>query len=192
LLLRRPRAALPTEIGNTYQTHTEEISPMRTLLTTLALSLLLPTVSLTEAAASQPCIGCMKKPFKAMKQALAKKDAKTFAKQWHPKGYAKNLVGGSGLAGRSVYRQGSRKGWYLEPDFSKLRGVPGRRGGPWIVPCKVWSPRRNRAVDMIWALMVYHAKRSVVLGGGEKLKEVEALGVRWVAKKPLAPPKKKR
>lgn len=164
----------------------------RALLPALLATLALLVLATPRAAlASQPCVSCMKKPFAKMKAALAKKDAKTFAKQWHPKGYAKNLVGGSGLAGRSVYRQGSRKGWYIKPDFSKLRGVPGRRGGPWIVPCAIWSTKRKRAVDKVWALMVWVEKRSVVLGAGEKLAQVEALGARWVAKKPLAPRKKR-
>jgi hypothetical protein len=151
-----------------------------------AVFLLLPA----SARGSQPCISCMKKPFAAMDKALTIKNAKLFAKQWHPAGYTKNLVGGSGLPGRAVFRQGSRKGWFMKPNFAKLRGLPMRRGGPWIVPCDIWSRKRGRPVDKVWALLIYHNKRSVVLGAGEKLAQVEALGKRWVEKKPLAAPKK--
>ena len=99
-------------------------------------------------------------------------------------------MGGSGLPGKSVYRQGTRKGWYLKLQMAKLRGLPMRRGGPWIVPTLIWSDKKGKAVDMVYVLIVYK-KKWMILGGGERLAEVEALGKRWVDKKPLAPPKKK-
>ena len=161
--------------------------------TALAVFACLLTFAAT-AEAAQPCVSCMKPIFAKMKKALEDKKEPLFAKQWHAKGYAKNLVGGSGLAGKQVYRQGSRKGWYLKADFSSLRSVPGRRGGPWIVRCDIWSPKRGHKVDEVWALMVYlrKEKRSVILGAGEKLAQVNELGLRYVNKKPLAPPRKKR
>lgn len=143
------------------------------------------------ALATQPCISCMQRPFDAIKKALATKNKALFSKQWHPKGLAENLVGKSGLSGERAYEQGSRKGWYLKPDFSQLRSIPDRRGAPWIVPCDIWSVKKARAVDKVYAIFADEEKTPVLLGAGERLSEVEALGQRYVEKKDLSPPKAK-
>ena len=162
----------------------------RTLVRALpALGAIALLLAATPAAASDPCISCMQKIFDKMQEALRKQQEPAFAKQWHPLGYQTNLVGGSGLPGRRVYRQGSRKQWFLRPDFKKLRSA-GRGDTPWIVPCKVWSWKKQRAVDKVWAVLVYHHKRFVMLGGGERLEQVTALARRWHEKKPLEAPKK--
>jgi len=155
------------------------------------ISMVLTLVFVSSSAwASSPDTAGMKRVFDKMQKALESKSEKLFKAQWHAVGYRENLVGGSGLAGYKVFKQGSRKGWYLKPDMSKLRSIPGQRGAPWIIPSKIWSPKKKRAVDAIFAMLIYHKKKWVMLGGGEKLKEVEALGQRYVSKKPL-PPKKK-
>lgn len=157
----------------------------------VAVALLCLLATPQPAQASQPCISCLKKPLKAMEKALREKNEKLFAKQWLPLGYQKNLVGGSGLAGRKVYRQGSRKGWFLKPNWKQLTSVD--RAPPWIVPCDVWSWKKKRAVDKVWLVFGWQGKRSIVLGGGEKIEQVRALGLRWREKKPLAPaPKAKK
>jgi hypothetical protein len=130
--------------------------------------------------------------FAKMEQGLRDKKEALFKSQWHPEGYKHNLVGGSGIPGRAVFGQGSRKGWFLKPDLEKLQALPGRLGGPWIVRCDIWSWKKKRAVDEVHALLVYmrdKKRRMVMLGGGERLKEVVALGQRWVKKKRLAPKK---
>lgn len=131
-------------------------------------------------------MACLKKPLKAMEKALREKNEQLFAKQWHPLGYQKNLVGGSGLAGRKVYRQGSRKGWFLKPNWKQLTSVD--RSPPWIVPCEIWSWKKKRAVDKVWVVFGGARRKVLVLGAGEKLAQVQALGRRYREKKPLAPP----
>ncbi|MCA9665186.1 MAG: hypothetical protein KC503_06345 [Myxococcales bacterium] len=154
---------------------------MHSKTTTLTL-LIAFCASAGAAHASQPDTASMKRVFAKIEKALRGKNEKLFKKQWHEKGYAKNLVGGSGLPGRAVFRQGSRKGWYLKPDIAKMRGVPGRRGGPWIIPCEIYSWKKQRAVDKVWALVAYQRKlkRWIIVGAGEKLAQVEALGTRYV------------
>ncbi len=158
--------------------------------TVCATALVMACIWSPPCLASQPDTASMKRMYKKMKAAMGKKEEAAFKAQWHPRAYATNLVGGSGLPGKSVYRQGTRKGWYLKPQMAKLRGLPMRRGGPWIVPTLIWSDKKGKAVDMVYVLIVYK-KKWMILGGGERLAEVEALGKRWVDKKPLAPPKKK-
>ena len=146
-----------------------------------------------DAAASDPDTAGMKRVFDALEKAVRASAEADFEKHWHPAGYATNLVGGSGLPGKRVFEQGSRKGWFLKPDLDKLQALPGRLGGPWIVRCDVWSWKKERAVDEIHALLVHmrgKTRKMVMLGGGERLEEVIALGRRWVDKKPLAPKKR--
>ncbi len=141
------------------------------------------------AAASDPDTAGLERVFTGMKQALAASKEAPFKALWHPEGYKKNLVGGSGLAGRQVFRQGSKKGWYLKPDMESIRSVPGSMGAPWLIKCDIWSVKKGKAVDQIWALLIYR-KAWLMLGGGEKRAQVEALGQRYAARKPLAPKKK--
>lgn len=144
------------------------------------------------ASASDPDTAGMQRAFDAMERALKAGEEAPFKAQWDPRGYDENLVGGSGLAGRAVFRQGTRKRWYLKPELAKLRSVPRHHGAPWIVPCEVWSRPKQRAVDAIFTLVIWNNKSWQILGGGERLEEVEALGQRYVAKKPLAPPPRGR
>ncbi|MBW2736357.1 MAG: hypothetical protein JRH20_28555 [Deltaproteobacteria bacterium] len=161
---------------------------MHRLLTASLLTLFLSS----SAWAGQPNIGGMKRVFSQMKTALEKNNEKLFKKQWLPSSYAKNLVGGSGLPGQAVFKQGSRKGWYLKAQMKRIRSIPGQKGAPWIVPTLIWSDAKKRALDEIFMLLIHRNKRWMVLGGGEKLSQVEALGRRYVNKKPLAPPKGKK
>jgi hypothetical protein len=110
--------------------------------------------------------------FEQLRVSLEKKDKTLFLKYWHPRGFKKNLVGSSGLPGVGVFKQGSRKGWYLKPKMSTLK-ARGTHGA--IVFCAIWSTRRKRAVDGVHAYVVWHNKRWVVLAAGESKKQVEAL-----------------
>ena len=127
--------------------------------------------------------------FGAMEQAFRKADEAAFKKTWHPAGYEENLVGGSGIPGKSVFRQGSRKGWFLKPDLDKLRTLDASKGVH-VVYCPVWSWKQERAVDAVHALLVTTKGALQMLGGGEHEAEVLALGERYLKDQPLAPPKK--
>ena len=113
--------------------------------TVCATALVMACIWSPPCLASQPDTASMKRMYKKMKAAMGKKEEAAFKAQWHPRAYATNLVGGSGLPGKSVYRQGTRKGWYLKLQMAKLRGLPMRRGGPWIVPTLIWSDKKGKA-----------------------------------------------
>jgi hypothetical protein len=133
-----------------------------------------------------------KAPFENMEKAIRGADEKLFKAQWHADGYEKNLVGGSGIAGAGVFKQGSRKKWYPKPDHAAAKAIS---EGAVIVPCEIWSWEKEKSVDKVDMLLVRvendeKKKVWVVLGGGEKRAEVEALAARWEKKEPLAPPAK--
>jgi hypothetical protein len=127
--------------------------------------------------------------FDHMKKAIQGKDEALFKAQWHPDGYEKNLTGGSGLAGSSVFSQGSRKGWILKPDLAKAESLG--EGAASLVPCDIWQWEKGKAVDKVQILAVKTAQGWAVLGGGEKAEQVRALAERWLKKEPLPPPGEK-
>lgn len=145
----------------------------------------LVVIALGARAGAEPPADALVAPFAAMETALREPDEPAFRAQWHAEGYAKNLVGGSGNTGESMFRQGSRKRWYPKPDLSRATVQPG--GAVAIVPCKIWSWKNNAAVDAVDVVLVQVNGRYVVLGAGEKRSEVDALARRWVDKQPLAP-----
>lgn len=124
--------------------------------------------------------------FDVLEKAVRGGEEAAFKARWHAEGYASNLVGRSGLAGREVFEQGARKKWFLKPDLARTRVLG--EGAARIVPCEVWAWERAKAVDKVDLLLVRDKDAWIVLGGGEKAKEVEALAARWLEKKPLPPP----
>lgn len=122
-------------------------------------------------------------PFEAMEKAIKDKDEAPFKARWHAAGFEKNLVGGSGLAGKEVFSQGSRKKWFMKPDLAQAK--PLGEGLAVIVPCEIFAWEKGRAVDKVDLLLVKEKDGYVVLGGGEKRAEVEALASRWLKKEPL-------
>ena len=142
------------------------------------------------ALASDPDTAGMKRLFDAQEAALRGADEPAYRAGWDPRGYADNLVGGSGIAGRRVFGQGTHKGWFFKPDLRRL--IQAERGGPWIVSCDVWSWKKSRTVDHVWAVLLWHAESKAwrILGAGEKRAQVEALARRQKAGQPLAPPAK--
>jgi hypothetical protein len=138
----------------------------------------------------------LKSSFDAMEKAIREGDDKLFKAQWHADGHAKNLVGGSGLTGESVYKQGARKKWFPKPDLAKAESLG--EGAAILVPCEIWGWEKEKALDQVLFVLVKvevkveeKAKSVyVVLGGGEKGEEVKALADRWLKKEPLDPPKK--
>ncbi|MFZ5784814.1 MAG: hypothetical protein ACOY3Y_00095 [Acidobacteriota bacterium] len=158
----------------------------------LAFSALVLFASLTlaprRALAADPDTAGMERLFQSLEKAIRDAQEPPFKKGWHPEGYAKNLVGGSGLPGAAVFKQGTRKQWYLKPDLKAFKTTG--RGAPYLVPCDIWSWKQSKAVDHVWAALIYQGRAWVILGAGEKLEEVEALAKRYQAKKPLAAPAK--
>lgn len=140
------------------------------------------------ALAADPDTAGMARLFASLEKGIREAQEALFKQGWHPDGYAKNLVGGSGLPGASVYRQGTRKQWYLKADLKALKTTG--RGAPYLVPCDIWSWAKDKAVDHVWAALIWQGKAWVILGAGEKLAEVEALARRFQEKKPLDPPSK--
>jgi hypothetical protein len=157
----------------------------RLTLTGFAIVATLCTAPLSALAADPDTAG-MARLFQRLESAIRDAREAEFKKGWHPEGYAKNLVGGSGLPGQSVFKQGSRKQWYLKPDLKALKTTG--RGAPYLVSCEIWSWKQSKAVDHVWAALIWYGKAWVILGAGEKLAQVEALARRYQEKKPLAPP----
>ncbi|MEZ0230764.1 MAG: hypothetical protein ACAI25_19245, partial [Planctomycetota bacterium] len=87
-----------------------------------------------------------KAPFENMEKAIREGDEKLFKAQWHAEGYEKNLVGGSGVAGAGVFKQGSRKKWYPKPDHAAAKEIS---EGVVIVPCEIWSWEKEKSVDKV-------------------------------------------
>jgi len=120
-----------------------------------------------------------------MRQALANKDQAAFKALWHPAGYESNLVGGSGIPGGAVFRQGSRKGWYLKPNMAEVTEAGDKAR---VYPCAIWSIERERAVDGVHAFVALVDGVWVLVGAGERRAEVDALVKRFVEGEELAPP----
>jgi hypothetical protein len=124
-------------------------------------------------------------PFATIEKAIRGSDEALFKSQWHAEGYAKNLVGGSGNTGASMFKQGARKKWFPRPDAAQATVLA--EGAAAIVGCDIWSWEQNKAVDRVDALVVKTATGYVLLGAGEKRAEIDALAERWLKKQPLAP-----
>ena len=159
---------------------------------TRRLALLLLGLSLAHLGTARPAVAepapapaAVQATFDAMEKALRGSDEALFKAQWHPDGYVRNLIGGSGNTGESMYRQGSRKKWFPRPDLAKVTVLAS--GAAVIVTCDIWSWKQDKAVDRVDALLVKVKDAYVVLGTGEKRAEVDALSARWLDKKPLDP-----
>src|SRR5438045_7444498 len=114
--------------------------------------------------------------FGAMEAGLRGGDEAAFKACWTAEGYAANLVGGSGLEGREVFDQGSRKKWFLKPELAQVAVLA--QGAALIVPCQVWAWEKGKAVDKVDLLLVKEKDGYLVHGGGEKREQVEALAKR--------------
>jgi hypothetical protein len=127
--------------------------------------------------------------FDAMEKSIRDKDEAAFKARWHAEAYEKNLVGGSGIPGKGVFGQGSRKKWFPKPDLTKAKVL--EDGAAVILPCEIWSWEKEKAVDKVDFLLVKDKDGYLVLGGGEKREQVDALASRFLKKEPLDPPKEK-
>jgi hypothetical protein len=125
-------------------------------------------------------------PFEAMEKAVKEKDEASFKARWHADGFEKNLVGGSGLAGKAVFSQGNRKKWFPKPDIAQAKILAD--GAAAILSCEIWAWEKGKAVDKVDFLLVKEKDGYIVLGGGEKRDQVEALASRWLKKEPLPAP----
>lgn len=126
--------------------------------------------------------------FDDLEKGVRENDAAVFKARWHAEGFEKNLCGGSGLAGKEVLAQGTRKKWFLKPDFANARVAA--EGAVVIVACQIWAWEKGRAVDKVELILVKEKDGYLVLGGGEKRDDVDGLVSRWIKKEPLEAPKK--
>jgi hypothetical protein len=126
--------------------------------------------------------------FDDLEKGIRENDEPRFKGRWHADGYEKNLCGGSGLGGKEVFGQGSRKKWFLKPDLT--RTTVAAEGGVVTVFCEVWAWEKGKAVDKVEMVLVKDKDAYIVLGGGEKRADVDGLVSRWIKKEPLEAPKK--
>ncbi len=157
--------------------------------TLLGIALLVGTLtrfaSLAQDDARQKALQAV---FDDLEKGIKAKEEAPFKARWHAEGYEKNLCGGSGVAGKGVFGQGSRKKWFLKPHLAKAKIV--EDGAVIVVPCEVWAWEKEKAVDKVDMVLVKDKETYVVLGGGEKSDDVDGLVSRWIKKEPLEAPKK--
>jgi len=118
--------------------------------------------------------------FDSMQQALEQEDETLFKSQWFAEGYQNNLVGGSGLAGVDVFRQGHGR-WYLKPDMQAIT----QHDDVFVVRTDIWSFEKGQAVDEVHAVIGLQDGKLLVLGAGEDTDEVDALVSRYLSGEPL-------
>lgn len=121
--------------------------------------------------------------FADLENGIRKTDEDLFKKHWTAEGYNQNLVGKSGLSGARIYEQGSRKKWFLKPDYSKTI----KQGNVEIFFCEVYAWEKSKAVDEMYLAIADTNGNPKVLGGGEDLSEVRALADRFNAGNSLSP-----
>jgi hypothetical protein len=114
---------------------------MRRSLLVLVALLVLATPG---ARANQPDVAGMTKPVTELQKAIQDKNRAAFKALWHADGYAKNLVGQSGLSGEQVFDQATRKGWFPRPVPARLH--QDGRGGPYVMPIEIYSPSEQRVL----------------------------------------------
>jgi hypothetical protein len=126
--------------------------------------------------------GNMTTIFADMENGIKNMDENLFKKHWHPEGYSRNLVGGSGLAGNRVFEQGSRKKWYPR----RTSGQTEKIGRVEIVSTEIYAWERDKKVDEIYFAIAENKGKLEILGGGEDLAEVKSLAERFNAGNSLA------
>lgn len=114
--------------------------------------------------------------FDSLKQAIGNKSEAQFKSKWDAGGYRRNLVGGSGLSGKEVFEQATRKLWYLRPDMESLIQSTTERGKAFIVRADVCLFKEDKIFDKLWTVVVETRKgKCVMLGAGKKIEAVKAL-----------------
>jgi hypothetical protein len=151
----------------------------------LVVGVLSAFASLTQDDARQKVLQAV---FDDLEKGIKANDEAPFKGRWHAEGYEKNLCGSSGLSGKVVFGQGSRKKWFLKPDFAKAKFV--EDGAVVIVFCEIFAWEKGKAVDKVDMILVKDKESYVVLGGGERSDDVDSLVSRWIKKEPLEAPKK--
>jgi hypothetical protein len=109
--------------------------------------------------------------FENMKHALMESDEEAFQTQWYSGGYQNNLVGGSGISGSGVYKQGSREKWYLKPVVNDIV----QHTDAYIIPCKIWAWENEESLDFVYAAALKINEQWLIIGAGEDLNEVKAM-----------------
>jgi hypothetical protein len=133
--------------------------------------------------------------FSSAREAMKAQDIERAAELCDPRGFSDNLVGGSGNDLASLFAQGGRKGWHLEPSYGLAKRLPGDKA--LIVMARIRANADDSVLDTVHLLLVLAAvdggeERWLALGAGEERPEVQALAERYLAKAPLAPAEDKR
>lgn len=118
--------------------------------------------------------------FADMEKGLKDGDEDLFKKHWDSRAYKENFVGGSGLPGEEVFRQGTGKKWFPKPDLTQTEKV----GSVVIVPAQIWSWEQEKSLDKVY-FAVQTKDKPVILGGGERMEEVRKLAERADKGEPL-------
>lgn len=127
----------------------------------------------------------LKDTFKRLEVAFRDKDVDLARREIDPRGWDKNLVGGSGAELSSLVAQGIRKGWYLRPNWKTYRTV----GPAVIVSADVVQIEDARVSDKVDVVLVEGTEAHWrLLGAGEDAAQVELLAERVRRKQPLEPP----
>lgn len=143
---------------------------------------------LAAPAQDDPKPKALKGLFDDLEKGIKEKDEAVFKARWHAEGYEKNFCGGSGLSGKDVFGQGSRKKWFLKPDLARAAFV--EDGAVAVVSCEVWAWEKSKAVDKVALVLIKDKESYLVLGGGERKADVDGLVSRWIKKEPLEVPEK--
>jgi hypothetical protein len=150
------------------------------LLGAAAFTAMMASASDSQDNARQKTIAAL---FESMEKGIRESDKAAFKAPWREDAYENNFIGRSGLAGKEVFGQGTRKKWFLKPDLT--RALTLGDGAVVLVPCDVWAWEKEKAVDKVDMLLVKEKDAWKILGGGEKRVQVEALAHRWLKKEPL-------
>jgi len=162
-------------------------TPMNIALAALALALG-TFASLASFAQDEARQKLLQEIFDDLEKGIKMKEEAVFKGRWHAEGYEKNFCGGSGLSGKAVFGQGSRKKWFLKPEIAQAKTV--ENGTLIVVPCEVWAWEKGKSVDKVDLVLVREKEAYLVLGGGEKRDDVDGLVSRWLKKEPLEAPEK--
>lgn len=132
--------------------------------------------------------GAVKVVMTDLTKALEKSDEAAFKAHCDERGWETNLVGGSGGTVKSIFDQGARKRWGLVRHGAGEAMAGGRVV---IVPMDVKAFEGGKVLDQMFVLFVKADIGWRVLGAGEKLDQVRALGHRVAEGAALAPPAEK-
>lgn len=146
------------------------------------------SVKPAQATTKKSMIG-IKELYSLMEKAMVNKDKAAFKALWHIDGFFSNPTGKSGYSGEMAYKDGTRYGWYIKPDFKKLlqHGLDDVVKGDDVVilPSHIWSYDKHKAIRDIYTAVVRQGDHWLVLGLSNDSHELQAMVDRF--KNPWTP-----